>query len=456
MVTTYDTETIRQASLSYQWMHNADWTQMAETGEPIVMVRGEGIRVTDSEGREWLDAHGGYTSVHLGYGREEIAEAAYDQLMKVTFFPSGTTTVPVIQLAEKLASITPGNLDRIFPGAGGSEANETAIKFTRAYHKRRGEQGRYKIISRRGSYHGTTAGVLGLGNNATDFSLSDFEPMAPGLIHVPHPNHYRDEMGGSTPTETAERCARAVEDAILAHGPDTVAAFIGEPVSQPPGAPVPAPEYWPMVREICDRYGVVLIIDEIITGFGRTGKMFGIEHFGIQPDMMTMGKGIVSSYLPLAATAISEDIASYFGSNNIFHAITASGHPVTAAAALKNIELLESENMVENARVQGEYLREALTGLMGRHPIIGDVRGLGLLIGVELVSDRGTRERFPRSAGLAGRVNAAFRRNGLILHSDGSIITVGPPICITRADCDEITAAIDASLTEVEAEMGVN
>ena len=456
MVATHDTDAIRQASLKYQWMHNADWTEMAETGEPIVMVKGEGVRVTDSTGRTWLDAHGGYTSVHLGYGREEIADAAFDQLMKVTFFPSGTTTVPVIELADKLASMTPGSLNRIFPGAGGSEANETAIKITRAYHKRRGEQGRYKVISRRGSYHGTTAGVMGLGNNATDFSLGDFEPMAPGMIHVPHPNHYRDEMGGATPSETAERCAGAVEGAILAHGPDTVAAFIGEPVSQPPGAPVPAPEYWPMVREICDRYGVVLIADEIITGFGRTGKMFGIEHFGIEPDMMTMGKGIISSYLPLAATAVSDEIAEYFGSDNIFHAITASGHPVTAAAALKNIEILETENMVENARVQGEYLRDGLAELMDGHPIIGDVRGLGLLIGVELVADRATKERFPKSAGLARRVNAAFRRQGLILHTDGSVITVGPPICVTRDDCDEIIAGIDASLGEVEAEMGVS
>ena len=456
MVTTYDTEAIRQASLRYQWMHNADWTEMAETGEPIVMVKGEGVRVTDSTGRTWLDAHGGYTSVHLGYGREEIAEAAYDQLMKVTFFPSGTTTVPVIQLAEKLASLTPGNLNRVFPGAGGSEANETAIKITRAYHKRRGEQGRYKVISRRGSYHGTTAGVLGLGNNATDFSLSDFEPMAPGLVHVPHPNHYRDEMGGKTPSETAIRCAQAVEDAILAHGADTVAAFIGEPVSQPPGAPVPAPEYWPMVREICDKYGVVLIVDEIITGFGRTGKMFGIEHFGIEPDMMTMGKGMISSYLPLAATVVSEDIAAYFGSDNIFHAITASGHPVTAAAALKNIEILETEGMVENSRVQGEYLRAGLASLMDKHPIIGDVRGLGLLIGVELVMDRESKQRFPKNSGLAKRVNAAFRRNGLILQSDGNVVTVGPPICVTQDDCNDIIAGIDASLGDVETEMGVN
>ncbi len=456
MVTTHDTEAIRQASLKYQWMHNADWTEMGETGEPIVMVSGKGVRVTDSTGKTWLDAHGGYTSVHLGYGQDEIADAAYEQLCKITFFPSGTTTVPVVELAEKLASMTPGNLNRVFPGAGGSEANETAIKITRAYHKRRDEAGRYKIISRKFSYHGTTAGVMGLGNNATDFSLSDFEPMAPGMIHVPHPNHYRDELGGRTPSETAVKSAQAVEDAILMHGADTVAAFIGEPISQPSGAPVPAPEYWPMVREICDRYGVVLICDEIITGFGRTGKMFGIEHFGIEPDMMTMGKGVISSYLPLAATVVSDDIAEYFGSDNIFHAITASGHPVTAAAALKNLEILEREAYVENSRVQGEYLKAGLTELMDRHTIVGDVRGLGLLIGVEIVADRTTKQRFPKTAGLAARLNAAFRKQGLILQSDGNIITVGPPICITRDECDEIISGVDASLSEVEAGLAGN
>jgi len=437
-------------------MHNADWTEMAETGEPIVMVAGKGVRVTDSTGKTWLDAHGGYTSVHLGYGQDEIAEAAYEQLCKITFFPSGSTTVPVIELAEKLASLTPGNLNRVFPGAGGSEANETAIKITRAYHKRRGDGGRYKIISRKFSYHGTTAGVMGLGNNATDFSLSDFEPMAPGMVHVPHPNHYRDELGGRTPSETAIKTAKAVEDAILMHGPDTVAAFIGEPISQPPGSPVPAPEYWSMVREICDKYGVVLICDEIITGFGRTGKMFGIEHFGITPDIMTMGKGVISSYLPLAATVVSDDMAEYFGSDNIAHAVTASGHPVTAAAALKNLEILERDNYIENSRVQGDYLKAGLTELMDKHTIIGDVRGKGLLIGVEMVADRDTKERFPKSAGLAKRLNAAFRRQGIILQSDGNIITVGPPICVTRDDCDEIIAGIDASFTEVTAEMGSN
>lgn len=450
-----NTDEIRKTSLQYQWMHNADWTQMAETGEPLVMVKGEGVRVTDSTGKTWLDVHGGYTCVHLGYGRTEIADVAYDQMSKITYFPQGTTTVPVIQLCEKIAELTPGDLSRSWPGSGGSEANETAIKMARAYHKRRGDSGKYKIVSRKGSYHGTTGGVMWLGNNATDFSLSDFEPAVPGMIHVPHPNHYRDEYNSVTPSETAIRCAQAIEDAILMNDPKTVAAVIGEPVSQPIGAPVPAPEYWHMVRNICNKYDVLLIIDEVITGFGRTGKMFGIEHFDIQPDIMTMGKGITSSYLPLAMTTVSERVAEPFASDNFAHAVTSAGNPVSAAAALKNIEIIENENMVHNSKIQGEYLMKGLTGLMDKHPVIGDVRGIGLLLGMELVSNRKTKEKFSKDNDIAGKINKEFRNNGLILQSDGNVVTVGPPLCVNESDCDQIIDGIDASLEVVEKQLGV-
>ena len=199
MVSTRDAQSIRDASLRYQWLHNRDWTEMAEGGGPTVIMEGKGIRVTDAEGQTWIDACGGYYSVHVGYGRDEIAYAAYDQLKKVTFFPSGTTTVPVIQLCEKLAEITPGSLSRSFLNCGGSEANETALKITRAYHKRNGDLGRYKVISRRGSYHGTLGQTMWMGQPSTDLGLTDFEPRYPGMLHAPHPNPYRCELGGATP-----------------------------------------------------------------------------------------------------------------------------------------------------------------------------------------------------------------------------------------------------------------
>ena len=453
----YDTEAIRQSSLRYQWMHDRDWTQMAEEGGPTVIVEGDGIRVTDSTGQTWIDASGGYQSVHVGYGRDEIAYAAYDQLKQVTFFPSGSTTVPVIRLCDKLAEMTPGSLSRTFLNSGGSEANETALKITKAYHRRRGEHGRYKVISRRGSYHGTTAGVMWLGESGSDFGLSDFEPMYPGMLHVPQPNPYRCELGGQTPSECAVRCAQAIEEMILQQGPETVAAVIAEPIARPAGAVVPGDEYWPMVREICDRYGVVLIADEIICGFGRTGRMFGMEHWDVVPDIMTLGKGISSSYLPLSATVVKKEIADYFGGegNQFIQAVTASGHPVAAAAALKNIEIIETEGLVEHSASVGAYFKEQLQGLMGDHPSVGDVRGVGLLLAIEFVSDRETKAPFPKEADISSRLNAKFKERHLILMGAQQKLTLAPPLCTTREDVDEMMVALDSSIGEVEQELGV-
>jgi adenosylmethionine-8-amino-7-oxononanoate aminotransferase len=456
MVTVSDPEALRNASLQYLWMHNRDWIQMAEEGDPTIMVGGKGVKVTDSNGKTWIDVNGGYNSVNVGYGRTEIAEAAYQQMLKITYFSGGTTTVPTIKLAKKLAEITPGSLSRVFPVSGGSEANETALKIVRAYHKRRGEPGRYKIISRRGSYHGTTGGVVWLGHSPAT-PRDDFEPMYPGLIHAPQPFNYRPEAGGTTPSEVAVRAAQAIENLILFHQPQTVAAVIAEPIATPLGAAVPGDEYWPMLREICDKHGVLLIADEVICGFGRTGKMFAMEHWDVVPDIMTVAKGIISSYLPLAATIVKKEVADYFGGedNYLRHVLTFSGHPVSAAASLKNIEIIENENMVENSATVGAYFKEQLEGLAKDHPSIGDVRGLGLLIAVELVSDRATKARFPPDVKIAARLNDKFRKHGLILRVNNEVIGIGPSLCITRDEADEIVHAIDLSLGEVENELGI-
>ena len=456
MVTISDSEALRQASLKYLWMHNRDWIQMAEEGEPAIMAEGHGVRVTDSEGKSWIDVNGGYNSVNAGYGRTEIVEAAYAQMLELTHSPSGTASIPAIKLAEKLAQITPGSLSRTVLVSGGSEANETALKIAKAYHHRRGEAGRYKIISRKGSYHGTTGGVMWLGQSPT-LPREDFEPAAPGMVYAPQPNPYRCELGGDTPSEVAVRCAKAIEDLIMFHGPETVAAVIAEPVSTPTGAAVPGDEYWPMLREICDKYGVLLIADEVICGFGRTGKMFAVEHWDIVPDILTVAKGIISSYLPLAATVVKKEVADYFGGrdNQLRHVLTFGGHPVSAAASLKNIEIIEKENMVQNSADVGAYFKEQLEGMKVDHPIVGDVRGLGLLLAVELVSDRETKERFPADARIAARLNEKFRNHGLIFRVAGEILTIGPPICITRSEVDEIVHAIDLSLWELEGELGV-
>ena len=457
MASTYDTEAIRQSALQFQWFHNKDWTQMAEDGDPLVIVEGKGIRVTDSSGQTWIDACGGYYSVHVGYGRDEISYAAYDQLKRVTFFPGGTTTVPVVQLCQKLADLTPGSLSRIYLNSGGSEANETAFKIARAYHKRRGEPGRYKVISRRGSYHGTLGATMWAGENSSGLALSDFEPRYPGMLHVPHPNPYRCELGGQTPSECAVKCAQAVEDLILTQGPETVAAFIGEPVAQPSGSAVPGDEYWPMVRDICNRYNVVMILDEIICGFGRTGKMFGIDHWGVVPDIMTVGKGISSSYLPLSGTVVTEEIADLFGGegNQLNMAVTHSGHPVTAAAALKNIEIIENEGLVENSAHTGAYFKEQLQQIGDDHPSMGNVDGLGLFIGIDLVSDKNTKKKFDNAAEVGDRLNERFKERRLILHAVQGKVYIGPPLCTTQEDVDEMVTAIDLAIGDWEKDLGM-
>ena len=437
-------------------MHNRDWAQMAEEGGPPVIVQGKGIRVKDSEGKEWIDVNGGYTSVNVGYGREEIADAAYEQAVKTTFAPVGTTTEPAVRLAAKLAELAPGSLNRSFLVSGGSEANETAIKIARAYHKRRGEAGRFKVISRRGSYHGMTGGVVFAGGGPAN-PRSDFEPVYPGMLYAPQPNPYRCEMGGTTPSECAVRCAQAVEDLIKFHGPNTVAAFIAEPIAIPQGAPVPGDEYWPMIRDICDRYGVLLIMDEVVCGFGRTGKMFGSNHWDIVPDMMTVAKGIISSYLPVAATIVKDQIADSFAAKgSVFsHVFTNAGHPVTAAAALKNIEIIESENLVQNAAATGAYLKEQLVALKPDHALVGDVRGIGLFVAMEFVSDHKAKTGFKPEDRMAARLTEKLRNHGLLLNSRGDILHLGPPLCITRDDVDQIVYAIDLSLWELEGELGI-
>ena len=452
MTTITDTSEIRQLALDHLWMHNADWVTMAEEGGPSIMLKGDGVRVTDGEGNVWIDAHGGYASVNAGYGQTAIADAMLEQMRKLTYFPQGTTTVPLIRLVEKLAELAPDNLERVWPVSGGSEANETAVKITRAYHKRRGDSGRYKVISRRGSYHGATGGVMWMGASS---GLSDFEPAMPGMLYAPQPNFYRCEFDSDTPEECAERAAKAVEELILLHSPDTVAAFIGEPVAS--GLSAPAPEYWQMVREICDRYGVILIADEVVTGFGRTGKMFAMEHFGVVPDIMTVAKGITSSYLPLAATIAGTHIADAFaGEDNIFRqALTFGGHPVTATVALKNIEIIERDDLVGNSERMGAYFLERLQELKAKHPSIGDVRGIGLLLGLELVADRESGTPFDESLQVGKRFTEKMGARGVIMRSGDGKVTLGPPLCITADDIDEIVSAMDRAIGELESELSV-
>ena len=458
MVTTRDPEDLRKSALEHLWMNSADWVTMAENGGPVITMEGKGVKTIDSEGKTWIDVNGGYACVSIGYGRTEIAEAVREQMLKITFFPQGTTSEPLVRLAEKLAQLTPGSLERTWPVTGGSEANEIAVKIARAYHKRNGEPGRYKIISRRNSGHGATGGVMWQGGNAT-YPRNDFEPAYPGMIHAPHPDYNRCELGGQTPSECAIRCAQAVEEFIEFHGPKTVAAFVGEPVGVfDRGAMVPGDEYWPMVREICTKYGVLLIADEVVTGFGRTGKWFGMDHWGVVADIMAMGKGIVSSYLPFAATIATKEVADRFaGEHNVFKAaLTNGGHPVSAAAALKNIEIIEEENLVQNAAEIGPYFMEQLESLRDDHPIVGGVRGIGCLVVFDIVKDRATNESFPAEINIGARLTEKIRDRGIHHTCPDRSISMHPPIAIQRSEVDEIVNAFDGALGELEGELGMS
>ena len=369
--------------------------------------------------------------------------------------PLGTTTEPTIRLAEKISQIAPGDMTRSFFTSGGSESVETAIKLCRAYFKRVGEPNRTKFISRRGSYHGATMGALALGGSHL-YPKLDYEPLMPGVFHVPQPLPYRCEYGGQTPEECAELCVNAVEEMIKFQDPETIAAVFAEPISSPLGCVVPGDNYWPRLREICDKYGVLLVADEVITGFGRTGKMFATEHWGVVPDMMTVAKGITSGYIPIGGCITRGEISDAFvGSvkSSFKHVITFGCHPVAAAAALKNIEIMENEGMVANAAEQGTYLLDGLKEMKEKYHIIGDVRGLGLFCGMEIVADRETKEYFPAEADVAGRSTSGFAENGLLLRG-GDRMNVAPPLCITRGEVDDLINIMDKVFDQVNKDIG--
>ena len=452
MVQDVDTASLRRSAFEHYWMHNADWVEVAEDGGPPIMVGGDGVRVTDSEGVTWLDAHAGYGSVNVGYGRPEIADAAVEQMGQLAYNPSGTTTEPLAALVEKIAEVAPGTLERTWPVTGGSEANETAVKIARAYHRRNGEAGRYRVISRKGSYHGATGAVLWMGG--VPGRRTDFEPAYPGMVYAPHPEPHRCELGGKDASESALLCAKAIEELILLHKPETVAAVIGEPAAG--AARVPGDEYWPAVREICDRYGVILIADEVVCGFGRTGKWFGMEHWDVVPDIMTVAKGMTSTYLPMGAAVVKREVADVFASEeDLFsQALTFGGHPVSAAAALANIQVIKRDGLVERSAEMGEYLLDGLTVLGEKHPIVGHVGGLGLLTGVELVADRSTKEPFPADVKVGDMARSKLRERRILVSPGGSEVKFLPPLCIIRDEADELITALDEVLGEMSKELG--
>lgn len=441
---------VEAAALDHVWVHFSPWVDVAEQAGPRVFVKGRGIYLWDAQGREYIDVISGLWLVNAGHGRKEIASAMAEQAGELAYVATtGFTTAPAALLAQKLASVTPGDLNRVFFCSGGSEAVETALKIAKQIQAMRGFPRRYKIIARRGSYHGMTFGAMSLTSIRNE---TWFGPFMYGVSHVPHPNRYRSDFG--VEGEQADiLAAKYVEQEIENQGPDTVAAVIGEPISSAAGLHVPSKAYWRMLREICDRHGVLLIADEVINGFGRTGKLFAIEHYGIVPDILTIAKGLSSGYAPIAAAIVRDQVFDIFKEQKntpLGHLLTFGGHPVAAAAALKNLEIFENEGLVQASADLGVYLKEQLEQLRS-HPTVGDVRGLGLFAALELVSDKSTRTNFGKSAAFTKRLNEELLSRGLITRVWDSL-HIAPPLITTKAQIDSIVAAVDASLTVAERE----
>jgi len=421
-----------------------------------VVDRGEGIYLLDRQGKKYIDATGGPFVVNIGHGVAEVIEAMEKQARKVCFPYAGNfSSEAQIELADEVIRFAPAGMSRVYFVSGGSEANEVALKIVRQYHLDRGEPSRTKIIGRWQGYHGATLGALSMGGHT--HYRRDYLPYMLDFPHVHAPYCYRCRFERKYPS-CDMICAHELEMAIIDEGKESIAAFISEPVTGSSlGAMAPPPEYFPIVREICDRYGILLIVDEVITGFGRTGKNFGIDHWGVVPDLIVTGKGISSGYAPLGATIVHEKVFEVFSRSKrstFFLGYTYSGNPLSCATGLAVLRYLKKNGLVEQAARKGEYLFRKFESLK-KIPIVGDIRGKGLLLGIELVQDDG-KMPFPRSRKLAESIVRKAFENGLILLSGhglqdgvvGDLLMVAPPFIVQEHEIDEIYRILEQSLRE--------
>jgi taurine-pyruvate aminotransferase len=417
----------------------------------MVVTGAHGSTIYDADGTAYLDGMAGLWCVNIGYGRGELAEVAADQLQQLAYFPHTQMNVPAAGLAAKINALLGGDYHIYFVNSG-SEANEAGFKIARQYqkHEHPGEF-RYKTISRYHAYHGTTLATLEAGGMGA--RKAKFEPFSGDFIHVAPPYCYRCPFGLSYPS-CGLACVKNMESSIQGENPDTIAEVIVEPIMSGVGVAVPPDEYLREVDAVCRRYGILLHVDEVINGFGRTGKMFAHQHYGVSPDIVAVAKGISSAYMPIAATAVKNKVfQSFYGEasedRQVFQVNTYGGHPVAAAVALRNIEILQAEKLTERAAEMGAYLQDGLHTLL-RHSIVGDVRGKGLLQAVELVKDRNTKE--PADVSVVTTVVDFCRDRGVIVGRgsgawrSGNIIVLSPPLVITRAECDRLVDTLDQAL----------
>jgi adenosylmethionine-8-amino-7-oxononanoate aminotransferase len=437
---------------SYFWhpmLHPNEMTRRA----PIRIVRGEGCYVYDDTGAKLVDGVAGLWNVNVGHNRPEVKAAIVAQLDELEYFQlfDGLSHPRAEELSALLMELAaPEGMRRVIYSCGGSDAVETSLKLARQYWRLEGQPDRTKFIALRQGYHGTHFGSASVNGN-TAFRRN-YEPLLPGCFHVDTPWLYRNPFT-QDPEELAAICARMLEREIQFQSPDTVAAFIAEPVQGAGGVIVPPASYWPLVRKVCDKYGVLLIADEIVTGFGRSGSMFGSRGWGVKPDIMCLAKGISSGYIPLGATTFNERIENAFVKNGdfsgaIMHGYTYSGHPVACAAGIASLKIVQDENLPANAAAMGAFLLERLKPFEKRYAAVGEVRGKGLMLALDLVKDRATREPIDPEEGYALKVAAATRAAGALVRPVGTKIILSPPLVLQREHADALVAALDAGFRE--------
>ncbi|MEH7439004.1 aspartate aminotransferase family protein [Neobacillus drentensis] len=443
-------ETLLEQDDKYVWHSMKPYNPKAT----IVASKAEGSWVTDADGKRYLDAMAGLWCVNVGYGRTELAEAAYEQLKEMAYFPLSQSHVPAIKLAEKLNALL-GDEYVIFFSNSGSEANETAFKIVRQYHQQKGEHNRYKIVSRYRAYHGNSMGALAATGQAQ--RKYKYEPLAPGFIHVSPPDSYRDDTNVTDARELSS--VKEIDRTMTWELSETIAAMIMEPIITGGGVLVPPDGYMKAAKEVCEKHGALLIVDEVICGFGRTGKPFGFMNYGVKPDIITMAKGITSAYLPLSATAVRKEIYEAFKGTEEYdyfrHVNTFGGNPAACALALKNLEIMEKEELFDRSRDLGEQLLNDLTNLLQDHPYVGNVRGKGLLIGIELVSDKNTKD--PLDTERVNQVIAYCKQEGILIGKNGAtvagfnnVLTLAPPLNIEQKDLQFITKTLTEALGKLE------